>query len=209
MRGIKIKLCGFSERNSVTSAIEAGCDFIGFVFYEKSPRFVTVETATALARKIPQQIAKVAVVVDPDFEFLTQISQNLSPDFFQFHGRENVNFLREVRKKFPHIKIIKAFRLNEAKDLDSVKNFEDVADIFLFDGQNPGSGKSFKWEILKNFHSKKDWFLSGGLNIDNLDEALKISGAKMIDISSGIEKSRGQKSPELIHELTSKIRNFS
>ncbi|MBU6140850.1 MAG: phosphoribosylanthranilate isomerase [Proteobacteria bacterium] len=209
MRRIKIKLCGFTEKNSIESAIEAECDFIGFVFYEKSPRFVTIEAATALAKKIPEKISKVAVLVDPDFEFLDQIAKNLSPDFFQFHGTENINFLREVRKKFPHIKIIKAFKINDLKGLELIKSFEDVADIFLFDGQNPGSGKSFKWEILKNFHSKKDWFLSGGLRIDNLDEALKITGATMIDISSGIEKSRGQKSPELIRELATKIKNIS
>ena len=208
---MKIKLCGFTEKESLRVAIEAKCDFIGFVFYKKSPRYITLESASILAAKIPATIAKVAVVVDPDFEFLAKISQKFSPDFFQFHGSENVNFLREVRKKFPQIKIIKAFKLNEAQDLEHLKNFEDVADFFLFDGAKPGSGKSFKWEILKNFSSKKangrDWFLSGGLNSDNLDEALKITGAKMVDISSGIEKSRGQKSPELIQELMTKVRN--
>ena len=208
---MKIKLCGFTEKESLRVAIEAKCDFIGFVFYEKSPRYITLESASILAAKIPATIAKVAVVVDPDFEFLAKISQKFSPDFFQFHGSENVNFLREVRKKFPQIKIIKAFKLNEAEDLEHLKNFEDVADFFLFDGAKPGSGKSFKWEILKNFSSKKangrDWFLSGGLNSDNLDEALKITGAKMVDISSGIEKSRGQKSSELIQELMTKVRN--
>lgn len=203
---MKVKLCGFTQKESLLSAIDANCDFIGFVFYEKSPRFISPESSSSLAKNIPGKIAKVAVVVDSDFDFLEKISQNFAPDFFQFHGAENVNFLHEVRKKFPQIKIIKAFRLNDEKDLQQVKNFEEVADLFLFDSPNPGSGKSFKWEMLKNFSSKKDWFLSGGLNAQNIDKALKISGAKMIDISSGIEKSRGQKSPELIYELMTKIR---
>jgi phosphoribosylanthranilate isomerase len=207
MREIKVKLCGFTEKESLRVAIEAKCDFIGFVFYEKSPRYIALEPASILAQIIPATIAKVAVLVDPDFEFLTKISQKFSPDFFQFHGNENINFLHEVRKRFPKIKIIKAFRISEAKDLEHVKNFEDVADLFLLDGAKPGSGKSFKWEMLKNFSTKKNWFLSGGLNADYLDEALKISGAKMIDISSGIEKYPGQKSPELIQELMTKVKN--
>lgn len=205
---MKVKLCGFTEKESLRVAIDAGCDFVGFVFYEKSPRYITVESASILAAQIPTKVSKVAVLVDPDFDFLAKISQKFSPEFFQFHGHENVNFLREVRKKFPEIKIIKAFRITDVKDLEQVKNFEDVADLFLFDNKNPGSGKSFKWEILKEFSSKKDWFLSGGLNVNNVSKALKISGANMIDISSGIEKIRGQKSSELIKELMAKVRNY-
>ena len=205
---MKVKLCGFSDQQSVVAAVAAQADFIGFVFYEKSPRYIALESASILARIIPTTLAKVAVLVDPDFEFLAKISQKFSPDFFQFHGNENINFLREVRKRFPQIKIIKAFRISEAVDLEHVKNFEDVADLFLLDSAKPGSGKSFKWEMLKNFSTKKNWFLSGGLNAKYLDEALEISGAKMIDISSGIEKYPGQKSPELIQELITKVKNF-
>jgi len=203
---MKVKLCGFTKEDQLLAAIEAKCDFIGFVFYDKSPRRVSVDDAFYLAKKIPKEIAKVAVLVDPTFDFLEKISAKILPDFFQFHGAEDVNFLKEVRKKFPQIKIIKAFRINNANDLELVKKFEDVADLFLFDGANPGSGKSFNWEILKNFSSKKNWFLSGGLNFDNIDSALEITGAKMIDISSGIEEIRGEKSTKLIHELMTKIR---
>lgn len=203
---LKVKLCGFTEKNSLSAAINSGCDFIGFIFYEKSPRYISVDSASNLAQIIPDKISKVAVVVDADFSFLEEIATKFTPDFFQFHGRENVNFLREVKNKFPKIKIIKAFRVVENKDLEAVKNFEDVADLLLLDGASPGSGKSFEWEILKNFSSKKDWFLSGGLNSNNIESAVKISGAKMIDISSGIEKSRGQKSSKLIYELMAKAR---
>lgn len=203
---VKVKLCGFTEKTSLLAAIEAGCDFIGFVFYEKSPRFIGVDSASILAKQIPQKIAKVAVVVDCDFDFLTEISTKFIPDFFQFHGQENADFLREVKKKFPQIKIIKALRILENEDLKQAKEFEDIVDLFLFDSANPGSGKSFKWEILKNFSSKKNWFLSGGLNSNNIDSAIEISGARMIDLSSGIEELRGQKSPKLIYELMAKVR---
>lgn len=203
---MKVKLCGFTQRSSLLSAIDAKCDFIGFVFYKKSPRYISPKDASILATEIPQSISKVAVLVNPDFNLLEEINKKIVPDFFQFHGQEDVNFLIEVKKKFPKTKIIKAFRIINSSDFTSVINFEDIADFFLFDGTSPGSGKSFNWEILKNFSSKKDWFLSGGLNYTNLDEALKITGAKMIDISSGIEKYRGEKSSELIQELMTKVR---
>jgi phosphoribosylanthranilate isomerase len=206
---MKVKLCGFTDAVSTAAAIAEKCDFLGFVFYNKSPRFITLEHASIIARNIPSSVKKVAVLVNPDFSFLEKISTEFAPDFFQFHGEESVEFLQKARNSFPKIKIIKAFRIQSQSDLSATKDFEEVADLFLFDakidGEFGGSGKKFDWKILQNFHSKKDWFLSGGLNIDNIEEALKISGAKMIDISSGIEKVRGTKSPELIAQLMKKI----
>lgn len=204
---MKVKLCGFTDKKSVAAAIAQKCDFLGFVFCKKSPRFIVPENAAIISVQVPSSIAKVAVVVDPDFEFLEKISQKFAPDFFQFHGKETLEFLQKSREKFPKIKIIKAFQITEAKDLQQVKNFENCADLFLFDGKNAGSGEKFDWKILQNFSCEKDWFLSGGLNVENIDEALKITGAKLIDISSGIEKIRGEKSVELIAELMQKI-NF-
>jgi phosphoribosylanthranilate isomerase len=203
------KLCGFTDEESVKIAIAEKCDFLGFVFYDKSPRFISPENAAIISTKIPPSIARVAVVVNPDQSLLQKISEKFLPDFFQFHGDETVEFLKKVREKFPKIKIIKAFRIASEKDLELVKNFESAADLFLFDAKISnefgGSGKKFDWKILQDFNSKKDWFLSGGLNIENIAEALKITGAKMIDISSGIEKIRGKKSPELIEEFMRKI----
>jgi phosphoribosylanthranilate isomerase len=207
-----IKLCGFTEKKSLEIAIAHKCNFLGFVFYPKSSRFITTKNAAKISTLIPSNIAKVAVVVDADFKFLEEIINEFKPDFFQFHGSETPQFLENFSKKFPQIKIIKAFRIAEQKDLEQVKNFENFADYFLFDSKVEnkfgGSGKKFNWEILQNFHSKKDWFLSGGINIDNIEEALKISGAKMADISSGIEKIPAQKSPELIIQLMNKIKNL-
>ncbi len=202
---MKVKLCGFTEINSVETAIAQKCNFIGFVFSKKSPRFITPENAAIIARNIPQSIAKVAVVVDASFEYLSEISEKLAPDFFQFHGSETCDFLEKSRQKFPKIKIIKAFPLELESDLSVAKNFESCLDIFLFDSKSAGSGKSFDWKILQNFHSHKPWFLSGGLNAENVLEAIKITGATMIDVSSGIEKIRGQKSPELIQEFMKKV----
>jgi len=205
---MQIKLCGFTDKESIQTAIAQKCDFIGFVFCEESSRFITPEKAAEISAQIPNSIKKVAVVVDADFNFLEEIDQKLSPDFFQFHGLENPDFLKEFRDKFPQAKIIKAFRINEEDDLDQVENYENYVDYFLFDGPKAGSGKKFNWQILKNYHGKKDWFLAGGLNIENIEEALKVTGAKMIDISSGIEKIRGQKSSPLIKEFMQKIKTL-
>lgn len=205
---MKVKLCGFSEESSLQVAINEKCDFLGFIFVEKSPRFITPKKAAAISSKVPSTIAKVAVVANANFDFISEIVAEFSPDFFQFHGSETVDFLKEFHQKFPQIKIIKAFGIADSSDLKAVADFENIADLFLFDGKNSGSGKKFDWKILQNFSAKKDWFLSGGLNFDNIDEALKITNARMIDLSSGIEEIRGQKSPQLIKEFMKKIRSY-
>ena len=205
---IKIKLCGFTDYTSVQTAVAQKCDFLGFVFCEKSPRFITPENAQIISAQVPKNIKKVAVLRNPTLELLDEITQKFSPDLFQIHGTTSIDFLKKTREKFPNIKIIQAFNINNAKDLEQVKNFEDYTDFSLFDSKISGSGEKFDWKILQNFSSLKPWFLSGGLNIDNIEEALKISGAKLVDISSGIEKIRGQKSAELIVNLTNKIKNL-
>ena len=206
---MQVKLCGFSEEKSLQVAIEENCNFLGFVFVEKSPRFVTLRQAAQLAKKVPSHIAKVAVVVDADFDYIKEIVANLAPDFFQFHGHESVEFLREFKNFFPQIKIIKAFAITNSNDLIKVKEFEEIADFILFDSKIAGSGTKFDWKILQNFSCKKNWFLSGGLNVHNIDEALITTGAQLIDLSSGIEEIRGQKSPKLIREFMAKIRNHN
>jgi len=203
---MKVKLCGFKEKLSLQSAIENKADFIGFIFYDKSPRNVTVAQSVELSKIIPSHISKVAVVVNPDFNLLQNIISNLQPQYLQLHGNEDIGRVLEIKKSFPAIKIIKAFSIATKNDLEQSIDFIDLVDIFLFDNINGGSGKSFDFNILQNFSCQKNWFLSGGLNINNIDEALKITGAKMIDISSGIEKVRGEKSSELIREFMHKVK---
>ncbi len=205
---MKIKLCGFTNEDSVKIAVENKCDFLGFIFVKKSPRHIEIKDAEKIAKIIPKNIAKVAVVADFDFDFLSEIAQKFSPDFFQFHGNENIEFVKNFRHKFPEIKIIKAFKIKNKSDLEQVKFFENYCDFFLFDGQNPGSGAKFDWQILQDFKSKKDWFLSGGINVNNVEEALNVTKADMIDISSGIEEFRGIKSSKLITEFMNKIKSI-
>ena len=209
---MKIKLCGFRDEQSIKAAIEQKCDFLGFIFYDKSVRNILPKEAKNITAQVPNNIAKVAVIVDAEFDFLEKIADEFSPDFFQFHGSESVEYLQKARLKFPKIKIIKAFRIKDASDLNAVNDYADYADYFLLDskvaGDVGGSGQSFDWNILRDFESQKEWFLSGGINIDNIEEALEMTKAKMIDISSGIEEVKGEKSISLIERLMLKIKGL-
>jgi phosphoribosylanthranilate isomerase len=212
---MKVKLCGFKDQQSVAAAIASKADFIGFVFSEKSPRYIDPENVAEVAKIIPASIAKVAVLANVDLEVIKKIHKNLAPDYFQFHGSETTGFLLKIREIFPKVKIIKAFKIISKQDLKQVRRFENESDLFLFDKApskdevEGGNGKPFDWTILSGFRSRRDWFLSGGLNAENVRDAVKITGAKMIDVSSGIEKTRGQKSAQLIEQLMIKAKNHA
>ena len=206
---MKIKLCGFTELKTIKTAIDYGCDFLGIVFVKNSIRYVNPEESKKLSSIIPNYIHKVAVVADETLENLQIINQNFQPNFFQLHGEENVEYVENLRKKFPNILIIKAISVSEKNDLNKIKNFENYVDYFLLDNKNPGSGKAFKWEFLKDFKPAKPYFLSGGINLLNLDEAIKIANPEFIDVSSGIEEIRGFKSSKLIIEILQKIKSIN
>lgn len=206
---MKIKLCGFTELKTIKTAIDYGCDFLGIVFVKNSIRYVNPKESKKLSSIIPNNIHKVAVVADETLENLQIINQNFQPNFFQLHGEENIEYIENLRKKFPNITIIKAISISKKNDLDKIKNFENYVDYFLLDNKNPGSGKTFKWEFLKDFKSAKPYFLSGGINLTNLDEAIKIANPEFIDVSSGIEEIRGFKSSKLIIEILQKIKSIN
>ena len=206
---MKIKLCGFTDLKTIKTAIDYGCDFLGIVFVKNSIRYVNPEESKKLSSIIPNNIHKVAVVANETLENLQIINQNFQPNFFQLHGEENVEYVENLRKKFPNILIIKAISISEKNDLDKIKNFENYVDYFLLDNKNPGSGKAFKWEFLKDFKPAKPYFLSGGINLLNLDEAIKIANPEFIDVSSGIEEIRGFKSSKLIIEILQKIKSIN
>lgn len=206
---MKIKLCGFTELKTIKTAIDYGCDFLGIVFVKNSIRYVNPEESKKLSSIIPNYIHKVAVVADETLENLQIINQNFQPNFFQLHGKEDVEYIQNLRKKLPNIAIIKAISISEKNDLDKIKNYENYVDYFLLDNKNPGSGKAFKWEFLKDFKPAKPYFLSGGINLLNLDEAIKIANPEFIDVSSGIEEIRGFKSSKLIIEILQKIKSIN
>jgi phosphoribosylanthranilate isomerase len=208
---MKVKLCGFTDLETIAFAVENFVDFIGLVFYEKSVRNVSISFSKEASKIIPKSVGKVAVVVNPSLELLRKIAENFNPDYFQMHGDESKNEILEIKKHFSSIKIIKVIKLSNKSDLSQVVDFIDLADIFLFDTKlknvEGGSGKSFDWKILQGFSCKKQWFLSGGINVDNIDFALETTGAAMVDISSGIEEIRGKKSKTAIRFCLKTILN--
>ena len=203
---MKIKLCGFTEVKTIKTAIDYGCDFIGVVFAKNSIRYVDPNSAKNLALAIPNSIGRVAVVVNETLENLHKINQNFQPNFFQLHGDEDVNYIENLKKIFPKISIIKAISIFSKDDLNKIKNFDNHIDYFLLDNKNPGSGEVFDWKILQDFNLAKPYFLSGGINIKNIDEAIKIVNPEFIDISSGIEEIKGIKSSKLIIDILQKIK---
>lgn len=205
---MKIKLCGFNEINSLECAIKNSCDFLGFVFVKNSIRNINYEQADNFAKIIPKNIAKVAVVLRASADHIEKINNTLKPDFFQFHGDETIDYILDFKEKYPNIKIIKAISVANKNDLTQIKMFENYIDYFLFDNKNPGSGNKFDWNYLADISSSKPWFLSGGINIDNIEDAIIKTNAKLFDISSGIEKVRGQKSSELIINLMRKFNSL-
>ncbi len=206
---MKIKLCGFKEESSLKTAIESQIDYIGFIFHENSPRNISLESARNLAKLIPSNIAKVAVTVDKTLNELQEIYDALNPEYFQLHGSENLDYLEQLKNTFPQVKIIKAIAISAKQDLEQIAKYEQITDHILLDNKTPGSGQSFDWNLISDLKTKNDFILSGGLNKDNLIDAITKTNAKIVDISSGIEEIRGEKSPKLIKEITTILKNLN
>lgn len=207
MQQLGVKICGLKNKADALCAQEAGAKFIGFIFFPKSVRNIKVEEAKQIVSYLDKaKTSVVAVMVNPDDDFLTGIVNNVQPDYLQLHGNESVERVREIKKKFG-VKIIKAFPVSKKEDLQQAEAYTDLVDLFLFDSKDDssgyygGSGKSFSFTLLENYKAQKPWFLSGGINLANIDNAIEISGSNYIDISSGVEAEKGVKSQAKIQEL--------
>ena len=209
---MQVKLCGFTEDKSLQAAIDYNCNFIGFIFCDKSPRNISLSQAKILGKLVPDHIAKVAVSVNADMQFLTTINDCLRPKFFQFHGNEDINYIKNFKEKFPQLGVIKAFSVDSNQNFSEIEKYSEFCDYFLFDSKSQnsfgGTGVAFDWKMLKDKNFTKKWFLSGGLNVGNIKQAIAESAANMIDISSGIEEIKGQKSLQLIADFMQKIKTL-
>ena len=195
---VLVKICGLSTPETLEAAIAAGADMAGFVFFEKSPRHLSLETARALGAQAAGRIRKVALTVDADDAALAAIVEALAPDLLQLHGAETPSRLREVKARFG-LPVIKAVGVATAGDVEASNAYEGVADILLFDAKPQpnsmvpgGAGVSFDWELLRNISAAK-WMLSGGLDPENVAGAIRRTGAQAVDVSSGVERERGVK----------------
>jgi phosphoribosylanthranilate isomerase len=203
MGAIKAKICGLTTPNIVNTALDAGADYIGFMIFPKSPRHIEPAAARPLAEMAKGRAKTVAIVVNPDPALIDTILTDLHPDFIQLHGQETPAFCDEVRAR--GVGVIKVFGISTTDDLAPVASYEDSVDMILFDAKPPkdasrpgGLGEPFDWSILQNYYSKLPWMLSGGLNPTNVKQACALTGAKMVDVSSGVESAPGLKDSALI-----------
>ena len=194
------------------AAIESKADYIGLVFYDKSPRNLSLGDAQQLLKNRNQHSKIVALTVNSDDDFIKEIKQNIKPDYFQFHGNETPLRCKEIKVKF-ETPIIKGIGIKNKFDLIKAnQDYENLCDILLLDSPSTilpgGNGEMFNWNIIKNCEPQKKWMLAGGLNINNIEQAVKISNPPAIDISSGVEISKGIKDPEMIKNFITKCRNI-
>lgn len=211
---IKVKICGLNDEASVRATIVSQADYAGFVYYPASKRHLPLERAAQLKQLLPPSIKSVSVVVDPDDTALKEIAAILKPDFLQLHGKETPDRLREIQKLLPGSMLIKALPVQSSDDVAQANRYMDVAGMLLFDARPPelpnmlpgGNGLSFDWALLKNRDFGKPWMLSGGLNADNVREAIGLSGAEIVDVSSSVERAPGVKDAALIESFVKAAR---
>ncbi|MCP3395633.1 phosphoribosylanthranilate isomerase [Bradyrhizobium sp. CCGB20] len=199
-----VKICGLSTRETLETALDAGADMVGFVFFPPSPRHVSLEVGRELGRQVERRALKVALSVDADDATLDNIMDALSPDILQLHGKESVARLRDIKQKFGR-PVMKAVPVATAADLAVLPGYAEVADRILFDARAPkdatrpgGLGAAFDWHLLENLELKLPYMVSGGLDARNVAEALRVTRAGGVDVSSGVESASGVKDPEMI-----------
>lgn len=208
---IRVKICGITNKQDMDAIIKYDAHYAGLMFFEKSPRFVETELARQLSLHAGNKIKKVAVAVNPDTRFLDEIVENVPLDFIQLHGEETPERVKEIKLKY-QIPVIKAIGISEAKDLKLVSIFSEVSDQLLIDAKPPkssilpgGNGLSFDWNLIKNIEFDCPWLLAGGLNSKNAANAIDLTGATQLDLSSGVERSPGIKDENKIASFMSSI----
>ena len=199
---IELKICGISSENIIKTIVEnGGCQYLGFVFYPPSPRNLSIEQSKKLTSIVPKHIKKVAVVVKPENSFVEKIKDQF--DYLQLYdtSASKAKMLKILFNK----KIIQAIKIKKKKDVDLYKQYIGIADSFLFDSSAMEKSFSFDWNYLKNIEIKS-WFLAGGININNIEEASKFT--EKIDISSSLEDNPGKKSVQKVSELLRRIKEL-
>ena len=202
---VKIKICGITTEQAAKTAIESGADFLGFVFYPKSPRHITLDTAKSLISSLPEKISKVGLLVDPEDQDIEAITQSRSFDYLQLHGHEAPERVKEIKHQHPEIGIIKSLSITQESDVKRAVNYSHYVDWFLFDAPVAslpgGNGTPFDWNLVKSVQIEKPWFLAGGLNAGNVHEAIHTTRPSGVDVSSGVECEPGKKDLKKIKEF--------
>ena len=205
---VDIKICGLSQPDMLDAALEAGAAYVGLVFYEPSPRNVTIAQAQALADQARGRAAIVALTVDAPDALLRDIATRVRPDFLQAHGSETPDRVREMTE-LTGLPVIKAIKVREANDVGDARGYAGIAAMILFDARAPdtladalpgGNGIAFDWTLLKG-ENGSPFMLSGGLDCSNIADAIRVTGAPVVDVSSGVERAPGVKDAALIRKF--------
>ena len=203
---LAVKICGINSDAAMAAAVAARVDCVGLIFYPPSPRFLTRDAAARLARQVPQGIRRVGVFVDAPDQMIAETLKEVALDALQLHGAETPARVADIRARFA-LPVIRAVKLAGPDDLAAARAFADAADMLLFDAKPPpdmadalpgGNAISFDWRLLAGYRGTRPWMLSGGLTAANLAQAVPITGARAVDVSSGVETAPGVKDPALI-----------
>ncbi|MBO6519066.1 MAG: phosphoribosylanthranilate isomerase [Rhodospirillales bacterium] len=206
-----VKICGLREAEHVDAAVEAGAGLTGFVFFEPSPRNIAITDAAALTSRVPDGVRKVALSVDADDDLLRTVIDGTGVDTLQLHGSETIERVSYIRETFG-LPVIKALPISTADDVAAAHEYEGHADMLLFDAKPPkdatrpgGNAEAFDWTLLQTAGFRVPWLLAGGLDAGNVADAIRISGAPMVDVSSGVEDAPGQKNTRKIREFIAAV----
>ncbi|GHF35940.1 phosphoribosylanthranilate isomerase [Seohaeicola zhoushanensis] len=210
---VKVKFCGLKRPEDVAAAVAAGATYVGLVFFAKSPRCVSIDTARELALSVPPGIAKVALTVDADDAALDAIVGAVPLDMLQLHGRETPERVTDLRRRHG-LPVMKAVGVAEEADLAALETYGKVADQLLVDAKPPkgavlpgGNGLAFDWRLIAGRRWPVPWMLAGGLTPANVAEAARMTGARQVDVSSGVESAPGVKDPELMAAFSAALRD--
>lgn len=211
----QIKICGLSTPDALDAALGAGADYFGLVFYPRSPRNVGHDTARALVERAGERAKSVALMVDPDDAAIQDIVERVKPSLIQLHGQETPERVREV-KRLSGRPVIKAIKISGQGDVEEAQVYDGIADFLLYDAKAApddaaalpgGNGVPFDWKALMGVKGRQDFMLSGGLNPDNVGKAIAMTGAHMVDVSSGVETAPGEKDTTLIRKFIAAARS--
>jgi len=211
--GVLVKICGINSREAAEAALRAGADFAGLVFFERSPRHLSLEQAGVLARLLRGRTRIVTLMVEPSDAAVDEVMAAVSPDLIQLHGNESPARAAAIGARTGR-PIIKVLAVADSEDVVRAHAYEEAADYLLFDAKvdasatRPGGwGAAFDWQLVSGRTFRRPFGLAGGLNPENVARAIKVSGAQLVDASSGVEDAPGRKSPEKIAAFVSAARN--
>ena len=209
---VEAKICGLSTPETVDAAVKAGADYVGFVAYPKSPRHIATETLRALGARVPKLVVRVGLFVDPDDALLAERVGTGALDMLQLHGSETPQRVADIKKRTGKL-VMKVVKVGKASDVDQgIKLYGSLVDLLMFDadgGELPGgNAASFDWKILSGRDVPVPWMLAGGLTPDNVAEAVRVTDAPIVDVSSGVEATRGVKSVDKIRAFLKRVHSI-